>query len=611
MISRNPHPSRCLRPKWFLLLVFTFLLPFVASAQIAPTSVFQLNGNAASTPLLCSYDNGPAHCDYWNLLNGAGAPTSPFIVTTNQIPPNPAVSGAPGNWSGRTFINGLSSTNVFQTGGSKDPNDTTSWRFVSGNTPNKDTLNAAYAAAYSRNSDLVTIFGADRLSNNGDANIGIWFFQALVVTCPQPAASPNFSACSGVTAGHFSGQHTAGDILVLTAFTGGGVSSFFEVLAWDTGCTAPDKVQAVGNCADSNLRIKALPSTLCGSSAYCGVTNAGTTTSSWEGNLASPLFFEGGVDISFALGTTPCFTSFLVETRSSQSTSAVLKDFLGGGFPVCSISINKSCTTAQIVSALSGTGQEVLYNFTGTITNTGSGPLTLGSSAVTDTFPAGTTAQTLHQPAAGVLAQGASTSYSGSFRNSAINNSLVNTVSVTSTTGQNTPVTDGPNPWPTPLTNNPNATPPTQCSPSPQGSLSVSKTCSTQVVQAAGGGLTIEVNFTGSLTNTCTGQGCVTLTGLSVDDAHDCVTVNNTTTCTHTPVTLTSTSLAPGASEPISGTYFPKTCSPGSGVMNSGVCVFTDTLSASGSGGLGLGTVTAMPMGDTCSLCPAGVCFGH
>jgi len=178
---------------------------------------------------------------------------------------------------------------------------------------------------------------------------------------------------------------------------------------------------------------------------------------------------------------------------------------------------------------------------------------------------------------------------------------------VTSTTAQNTAVTDGPNAWPTPLKNDPNTTPATQCSPSPQGSLTVSKLCSTQVVQVPGDGLTIQVNFTGTLTNDCSGSNCVTITGLAVNDLHDCVG----TTCVTDSVALTSTSLAPGASEPISGSYFPRTCSPGSGVAMSGVCVFTDTLTAGGNGGLGVGAITAMPMGDTCSLCPANVCFGH
>ena len=110
MRTRITRLIRCITSKWFLLAWGALLVPGLASAQVAPTSVFQLDGNAANSSLSCIYDNGGATCDYWNLLNGAGAPTSPFIVTATQVPPNPAVSGTPGNWSARTFINGPPAT---------------------------------------------------------------------------------------------------------------------------------------------------------------------------------------------------------------------------------------------------------------------------------------------------------------------------------------------------------------------------------------------------------------------------------------------------------------------------------------------------------------------
>src|SRR5947199_10762613 len=34
-------------------------------------------------------------------------------------------------------------------------------------------------------------------------------------------------------------------------------------------------------------------------------------------------------------GNEPCISSFLMETRSSQTPDAVLKDFIGGGFNTC------------------------------------------------------------------------------------------------------------------------------------------------------------------------------------------------------------------------------------------------------------------------------------
>src|SRR5207253_6296126 len=59
-------------------------------------------------------------------------------------------------------------------------------------------------------------------------------------------------------------------------------------------------------------------------------------------------FFEGGADLTvlfggIGAGTVPCFSSFLLETRSAQTPSAVLKDFVLGSFPECKVSITKSC----------------------------------------------------------------------------------------------------------------------------------------------------------------------------------------------------------------------------------------------------------------------------
>jgi hypothetical protein len=265
-------------------------------------------------------------------------------------------------------VNGTSSTDAFTGGGSKDFYPLSKWAYSTTPTPNKDTLNAGYAAAYNQG-DFDVIFGADRASPNGDANIGIWFFQQTV-------------ALNG--SGGFTGSHVNGDVFVISAFTGGGGTSTISVYSWNQpglansingGCSTGVKNPTPGQCADSNLLLLASPSGVCGTSFYCAITNSATTASTWEGNLASPLFFEGGVDITQAFaavgGSVPCFSSFLEETRSSQSTSAVLKDFLLGGFPVCSLSIDKACGTATANSA----GTAFTYPVGGHVTNTGIGTL--------------------------------------------------------------------------------------------------------------------------------------------------------------------------------------------------------------------------------------------
>src|SRR2546430_16388679 len=68
-------------------------------------------------------------------------------------------------------------------------------------------------------------------------------------------------------------------------------------------------------------------------------------------------------------GAVPCFSSFLLETRSSQSTSAVLKDFVLGAFPECHISLTKGCQC----TAFHRDGSGFDYSFSGTVTNDGGG----------------------------------------------------------------------------------------------------------------------------------------------------------------------------------------------------------------------------------------------
>jgi hypothetical protein len=82
------------RNKLFVLLPGVVLCAAVAMAE-APGTLFQINGNAASNNLTCSY--GP--CDYWNLLNGTGN-TSPIGGVGN--------GSSPGHSSVRTFLNGPS-----------------------------------------------------------------------------------------------------------------------------------------------------------------------------------------------------------------------------------------------------------------------------------------------------------------------------------------------------------------------------------------------------------------------------------------------------------------------------------------------------------------------
>src|SRR5262249_38869710 len=154
---------------------------------------------------------------------------------------------------------------------------------------------------------------------------------------------------------------------------------------------------------------------------------------------------EGGVDVTAAfkaakLTAPSCFSSFLEETRSSQSTGAELKDFLASEFTLCGISISTQCITAGITS----TNVATAYNFTGGVTKKGVGALY--NVKVTDTYPTGASnfkpdysaglAITLPDicntgnTTVSCLLPGNTASYSGSFDLPSTNNSAANNVSV-------------------------------------------------------------------------------------------------------------------------------------------------------------------------------------
>src|SRR5262249_5900145 len=55
-------------------------------------------------------------------------------------------------------------------------------------------------------------------------------------------------------------------------------------------------------------------------------------------------FFEGGIDLT-ANGLSGCFTQFLADTRSAATPNATLYDYSLGSFPLCDLSVGKTCDT--------------------------------------------------------------------------------------------------------------------------------------------------------------------------------------------------------------------------------------------------------------------------
>jgi hypothetical protein len=231
--------------------------------------------------------------------------------------------------------------NHFTGGGTKDHNDINQWQHTQRKpSPPKDDITDAYAAAYTDPDDqhLILYFGMDRFANNGDAQIGFWFFQNEVAP---------------ISGGTFSGAHQDGDILVLSDFTQGGDISTIRVLQWVDSPTCDPQANPL--CEDPNLlRIGQgvdCDSTLPGDNV-CASVNRGVVDAPWpyaakfpppppnQADFPAGSFYEGGIDVTALIPGVTCFTSFLAESRSSQSVDAVLKDFATGRLGSCEVTIN-------------------------------------------------------------------------------------------------------------------------------------------------------------------------------------------------------------------------------------------------------------------------------
>lgn len=359
---------------------FTGFLPIQSTGQ------FELDGNAvtdAATPPPYDWDKVYAQC------GGTSTSTSVTCPSTNPGP----IDGA----SARAFIFdpvNSASDDIFTGGASKDglPIDGWLWKNAKVGQP-KDDLEHAYAVQYqsvkecslSNATDCANhqllFFGTDRFSNGGASDVGFWFLKSKV-------AETQTKSGGGMT---FAGHHSDGDVLVLSTFTNGGTLPTVAVFKWEcpglTGAAcdsaasqptqlAPDP--AITNPPPANCL--ATGTTPAASLPYCATVNtADGTKAPWpyteasadhntSGGFGNATFFEGGVDLTHLGLDNQCFSSFVTESRASQSLSATLSDIVIGGFAPCTASMTtKPTSTGNLTSLVPGT------SVTDTATVTGHG----------------------------------------------------------------------------------------------------------------------------------------------------------------------------------------------------------------------------------------------
>lgn len=343
--------------------IFAALGMFAIPAYAVDTSgFFELDRNALDP------DQSSLPEDWQKVLASGYKPSGIGTPTVSEAPFN-AVTGWPGLLSdpGRASGNTDTDATIFTGGGSKDVNDVSQWKWTSGSVPDKDDITNAYAIAYQgANNHLLVFFGADRFANNGDSQIGFWFFQQDV----RLGANGRFTnGVGGPTA-----NHQNGDLLILADFTQGGSVGTIKVYEWMNGALNVNPVVSGGECVGS-------------SDLVCAMINLQPTQSPWPytpkagvaGTFPSGSFFEGGIDITAIfeqLGQSqPCFASFMAETRSSQSPTAQLKDLVLGGFPVCGVGIGKACATGITNPVFNPDTNMVHTVFDVPITNTGFGTI--------------------------------------------------------------------------------------------------------------------------------------------------------------------------------------------------------------------------------------------
>ena len=207
-------------------------------------------------------------------------------------------------------INAAGNTDNQFTQGSKDANAVVQLHWSNGTANAKGDIGNAGAVLVG----CQLYFFADRHAVNGDAAIGFWFYKSPV--------SLNAN-------GTFSGQHSDGDVLIISHFTnGGGTSDIYE---YRTTGSAPNSLvfiqKIVGSLPQGQATVNTQTWNVPDPMVYSPKAGAADT-------YPTGSFFEGRVDLCLLLGaaTPPCFSSFLAETRNSQSITASLQDFAIGGF---------------------------------------------------------------------------------------------------------------------------------------------------------------------------------------------------------------------------------------------------------------------------------------
>jgi uncharacterized repeat protein (TIGR01451 family) len=369
-------PTGSRRRHW--LLLFCLVVTVGAAAVFIPSA-------------LAVHDTGEFQLD--NNAQQAVTPSAGQDDWDNVVLPLDANGNSEGAGGGdavrhvfRTDYYGGKNDDTFTQGTSEDE-DMNQWHWADNAAANdKNDLEHAYAAIYQIPNDApdnagheVLYVGADRFANNGDSGLGFMFLQSGLGKDDCGGAA--FGSCTGGSFTDGSGgvpHHTAGDLYIVSQFTGGGQANTIDVYTWDPTLNSGDgdwSLEATGSDCDTSSS----PDFAC--ATVFGDGNNGTNLtepSPWPfqakfpqgiaaNTFAEGTFFEGGVDLSH-FNLAGCFQTILADTSQSQNLGESMQDFVFGNFDLCSVQVTKSGPelskegdTGTFTYTITNTGQQTLY----------------------------------------------------------------------------------------------------------------------------------------------------------------------------------------------------------------------------------------------------------
>ena len=203
---------------------------------------------------------------------------------------------------------------IYFGGNTKDHLPISGWDWQSSSGSSSDKTNILESGAILIDGKIY--FFGNKFASEGTTTIGFWFFQDDVSIDPS---------------GGFNGEHTIGDILIVADIEQGGAVGSIKAYRYvgEGNGTLPSSNKAF-------VEISTTDGTL------AGVVNTLEQATPWPHqsknyppNMLPPItFFEGFIDIASLGLTNACFSSFLMETRSSNPINSALEDFNLGGFNV-------------------------------------------------------------------------------------------------------------------------------------------------------------------------------------------------------------------------------------------------------------------------------------